>query len=228
MRRILELLCWLLPASRRKNSILRKFGHDISDEARIAPVIVAGVGRFEIGPNAQIWPFSVFKGLSLVRVAEFGLIKSWCWISAAREFQAVDPRAGTLDLEFGSGVGARSYLDCSGAIIVHPYANIGGNRAFVQTHEPDLVNERQTAGRVEIGHHSLIASCTVLLKGAYLPPQSVLAANSTLLASDERRSGVYAGSPATWKRPTTGHWFERTDHFMTEHIVDAPMGPETA
>jgi acetyltransferase-like isoleucine patch superfamily enzyme len=229
MRSALESLCWLLPPSSFKNSILRRFGHDISATASIGPIVVVGVARFEIGDSAQIWPFNLFRDLSLVRLGDFAAIKSWNWISAAPEFQAIDPNAGTLNMEFGAGIGARNYLDCSGLITVSSYANVGGHRTFLQTHEPDLENRQQTAGRIVIGHHSLVASCSVVLKGAHLPAQSVLAANSTMVAASatEQRRGVYAGSPAAWKGETRGHWFERTEHVMTNHIVDSPMGPES-
>ena len=131
-------------------------------------------------------------------------------------------------MEFGAGIGARNLLDCSGRITISTYANVGGHRTLLQTLEADLSNHRQTAGRIVIGHHALVASCSIVLRGAQLPAQSVLAANSTLVADSatEQRRGVYAGSPATWKGETRGHWFERTEHVMTEHVVEHQMGPE--
>lgn len=218
----LQSLCWLLPSSPRKNKLLRRFGHDIAESAVIGPNVVVGVGRFEVGAGVRINPFNVFKDLSLVRMDADSLIASWNWISAAPEFQQVDPRAGTLHMERGAKVGSRNYLDASGTIIVKEYGWVGGNRAFLQTHEPDLQELVQSAGRIVIGHHSLVHSCTVLLKGAELPDQSVLETHSTLLASSTRdgRRGVYAGSPATWQGDTTGEWFERTESVLSQHRVD--------
>ena len=224
---LIQLFCWLLPASPRKNSLLRRFGHDIGPAAAIGPTIVFGVARFEIEDGARLNAFNVFKSLSLVKLDEGAWIASWNWISAAPEFQTIDPRAGTLHIQRWGKIGSRNYLDCSGTIIVRQYGWVGGNRAFLQTHEPDLVNERQTAGRIVIGHHSLVHSCTVLLKGAYLPDQSVLETNSTLLAATgEPRRGVYGGSPAKWVGETGGRWFDRTNSTMADPHVEGPMGVE--
>ena len=229
MRQKLEFLCWLLPPSALKNAILRRFGHQIADSASIGPVFVTGVRRFEIEENVRIWPFAVFTGLRLVRLRSFSVVKSWVWLSAAPEFQDYDPQAGTLELGFGSGIGARSSLDCSGTIIIEKHSNVGGHRAFLQTTAWDLDLGRLTAGRIVVGHHSLVASCGVLLKGAHLPAQSVLAANSTMLAptTDDQKRGVYAGSPAEWKIPTHGKWFEHTEHVIRDHVVDGQMGLRT-
>ena len=228
MLAMLELLCWLLPASRLKNAILQRFGHQISATARIGPTVVLGIRRAEIGENVQILPFNVFKGLSLARLDDDAVIASWNWITAATEFQQIDPQAGTLHIKHAGKIGSRNYLDCSGTIILGPYCFVGGNRTYLQTHEPDFERERQTAGRIEIGDHSLVHSCAVVLKGARLPDRSVLEANSLLMATknnEERRRGVYAGSPATWQGETHGAWFERTDLVMAADIIEGPMGP---
>jgi acetyltransferase-like isoleucine patch superfamily enzyme len=225
---MLERLCWLLLPSPRKNALLRRFGHQIADTARIGPTIVLGVKRFEIGDNVRIALLNVFKGLSLVRIDGYAMINSFNWISAAPEFQEIDPQAGTLHMGYGSGIRSRNYLDCSGTIILGPYCAVGGQRVFLQSHEPDFTQDRQVAGRVEMGHHSIAGTRAMLMMGAHLPDQSVLAANSVMLSSngDQLRKGVYAGSPAAWKGDVTGAWYERTSHFMSNNIVVGTMGPE--
>lgn len=225
--KLLQVFCWLLPASTLKNNVLRRFGHQISDTAVIGPTLVFGVRKFEIGDHARLNPFNAFKSLSLARLDDSAWIASWNWISAAPEFQAVDPNAGTLHMQRSSKIGSRNYLDCSGTIVIREYAWVGGNKTFLQSHEPDLVNYRQTAGRIVIGRHSLVHSCAVLLKGAVLPDQSVLETNSTLLPSKEPlRRGVYSGSPAKWVGEATGSWFERSDTVTSDHEVEGPLGPE--
>jgi hypothetical protein len=44
--------------------------------------------------------------------------------------------------------------------------------------------------------------------------------------STELRSGVYAGSPAEWRREVHGDYFESTSHVMTEFVIDGEMGPD--
>ncbi|KAA0098114.1 hypothetical protein CIW49_15785 [Mycolicibacterium sp. P1-18] len=222
---MLQILCWLLPASGLKNRLLRAFGHDISDKAKINIVLVLGVARFEVGPGSAINSFNVFKGMSTVRLEDHAVIGSWNWISADRTFQTVDPQAGTLFLGYCAKIGNRNYIDNSGTVVVREYGGVGGNRCLIQTHEPDFANCRQTVGRVTVGHHSLVGSCAVMLKGAHLPDQSLLAANSTMTKQSGlgEKPGLYAGSPAVWKRPTSGEYFDRVGR-MTERSVDAPMG----
>jgi acetyltransferase-like isoleucine patch superfamily enzyme len=222
---MLELLCWLLLPSKLKNRLLCRFGHVISADANVGVVIVMGVGRFELGRGSTINHFNVFRGLSSVRMEDHAEMGSLNWVSADPAFQSADPEAGTLFLGYCAKIGNRNYIDCSGTVVVREYGGIGGNRCLIQTHEPDYINCRQTVGRVTIGHHSSVGSNAVMLKGAYLPDQSLLAANSTMTGQSipECKSGLYAGSPAVWKKDAPGKYFDRIGK-MTERIVDARMG----
>lgn len=217
---------WLLPASSIKNRVLRLFGHRIALTARIGPSVVVGVKSVEIGEYARIEMFNVFRGLSMLHIGDYAIVESWNWISAHPIYQHIDADAGTLYMGFRAKLGSRNYLDCSGTIAIRPYGTVGGNRCLLQTHQPDFQNDRQTAGRITVGRHASIGSCAVLLKGAFLPDRSILAANSTLTAgaSRERRPGLYAGSPAKWKKELGGAWFERHSYEMTDHVIEEPMG----
>lgn len=226
MRLLLHALVWLLPASNIKNRLLRAFGHEIGASARLAPSIVIGLGRFRIGEQCSFGAFNVFKGTSLVYLEDEAGIASWNWISAAPAYQLIDPGAGSLIMFHGARIEGRNYLDCSGTIEVGAYSAIGGQRCLLQSHEPQFVGPRQRVGRIVIGHHSLVGSCSVLLKGAELPPQSVLAAHSTLIGRklDDPKSGVYGGTPAKYLAPTQGEWFERSVNAITDYAVDGVMG----
>jgi acetyltransferase-like isoleucine patch superfamily enzyme len=221
-----QLLCWLLPASRSKNRVLNRFGHDIALTARIGPTIALGVKRFHIGQHVRFALFNVFRDLSTAWLDDYVIIESWNWISASPEYQAVDPKAGTLFMGIRAKIGSRNYLDCSGTITIRPFGTVGGNRCLFHTHQPDYAHDRQTAGRVTVGEHSFVGSCAVMLKGAWLPARSILAANSTMtaFAASQRKPGLYAGSPAIWKKQTVGEWFDRTAYMMSEHVIDEPMG----
>ncbi|OMC40170.1 hypothetical protein A5740_24450 [Mycobacterium sp. GA-1841] len=224
---MLEMLCWLLlPPSAFKNRVLRSFGHAVAATARIGPTLVLNVDRFEVGEGVRFGLFNVVRGLSLVRFEEHAAMESWNWISAHPSYQQIDAKAGTLFVGYGAKLGSRHYADCSGTIVLREYAAVGGNRCLLQTHEPDFVHKRQTVGRVTVGHHSLVGSGAVMLKDSQLPDQSVLAANSTMTqrSAPEPKRGLYAGSPATWKRETPGAYFERDSLSMTEHVIDSPMG----
>ena len=109
--------------------------------------------------------------------------------------------------------------------MIKAFSYVGGNKCLLQTHEPHFATDQQSVGRITVGHHSMVGSRAVLLKGAELPDESLLAANSTLVrANKELRKGLYAGSPAVWKRETEGEWFSRNTYTMGGHIIDEPMG----
>lgn len=222
---MIEVLFWLLPASRLKNRLLTMCGHDIDPSAHIGPNLVVGVVKFHIGANAAIGPFNVIRGMGLVRMGEYAIINSWNWISAHPVYRSIDRDAGTLFLGTCARIGSRNYLDSSGTIVIKAFAYVGGNKCVLQTHEPHFATDDQSVGRVTVGHHSMVGTRAVLLKGAALPDRSLLAANSTLVSSKGGdRAGLYAGSPAVWRRETEGDWFTRNTYTMGDHLIDEPMG----
>lgn len=83
-----------------------------------------------------------------------------------------------------------------------------GEFASVAGHESYLVG-------AQVGARSFVgARCTVL---ADLPERSVLAAGSTHSESASR-PGLWAGSPAAWKKPLSGAWFDR-EHTSTRRVL---------
>lgn len=229
MTKFVQLAIWLLPASELKNRLLRRIGHEIGAGARIGPSLVMGVGKFRVGENCSIAPFNTFKGNSLIQLADESGIGSFNWISAHPAYQALDPGAGTLMMGYGARIEGRNYLDCSGTVEIGAYSAVGGQRCVLQSHDPDLGGFKQTVGRVVVGHHSLVGSCAVMLKGAELPPQSILAANATMTGRriTDPKSGVYGGTPAKFLAPTSGGWFEREGRdaiAVTDLKIDGVLG----
>jgi acetyltransferase-like isoleucine patch superfamily enzyme len=221
-----ELLCWLLPPSKLKNRLLRMWGHDVAETARVLPSIVVGVGHFHLGEHVRTGLLNVFHGLGTAWFDDCAIVESWNWISAHPIYQELDPDAGTLFLGVRAKIGSRNYLDCSGTIVVRTFGTVGGQRCILYTHEPDFEEDRQVAGRICVGAHSFIGSGAVLLKGATLPDRSQLAANSTLThtSASDGRPGLYAGAPAVWKRDAKGKWFDRTAYMINDHVIESPMG----
>lgn len=230
LRTLAEMLVWLLPPLRVKNRLLGLFGHTIHPTASIMPIIAIGVRRVKVGAGCKIGLLNTFRGLRLIELDDESLIESWTWISAHPIFQTLDDQAGTLYLGFGSKIGSRCYIDCSGTVVVRSYAALGGHRCVLQTHEPDLDAAEQTVGRITIGSRSLVSSLTVMLQGAFVPPNSVVGAHSTVLAGYDETSpsGLYVGSPAKYKRELTGAWFDRDFVTMRDHRIDAQQGVLTA
>ena len=225
LSKLIQLACWLLPPSRFKNRLLNRFGHEVALTARIGPTIAVGVRKVHIGEHVHIALFNVIRDLSSVWLDDYVIVESWNWISAHPGFQRTDPNAGTLFMGVRAKIGSRSYFDCSGTISILPFGNVGGHRCLFQTHQTDFAHNRQSVGRITVGDHSFVGSCAVILKGTTLPERSILAANSTMTASvPTSKRGLYAGSPAVWQHPISGSWFARTNYFMTEEVVEGPMG----
>jgi carbonic anhydrase/acetyltransferase-like protein (isoleucine patch superfamily) len=88
----------------------------------------------------------------------------------------------------------------------------------------------QAAGRVTIGERSVVLTNCLVLKGAILPPQSLLIANSTLIRARKTNPapGIYGGSPAEFIRSNPlddgGSWFERKESATTKLRIDLPRG----
>lgn len=50
--------------------------------------------------------------------------------------------------------GSRCYIDCSGTIVIRAFGAVGGVRCVLQSHQPDLERNRQSAGRITVGDHA--------------------------------------------------------------------------
>jgi acetyltransferase-like isoleucine patch superfamily enzyme len=211
----LSLVAWLLPASRRKNRLLCFLGNDVDPDAQIRPNIVIGCGPFHIDGGAEISSFNLFKNMSRVEMGRNSFIGRFNQISASPSYQRLDGDAGTLVLGAGAGIVNRHYLDCSGQIRVGEMAMIAGIRTIFQSHELDLVENKATVGIIEIGSYSFTSTACVILKGAVLPPKSLLAAGSVLTRPKVGATllpGVFGGTPAKWLRECPdGEWWRRTE-----------------
>ncbi|MDF0531087.1 hypothetical protein P0W64_01500 [Tsukamurella sp. 8F] len=227
--RYVELLCWLLPASRVKNLVLRRvFRRSVAPSARIGPTLLLGVREVEIGEGVTVEAGNAFRGLSRLHLGAEAKVGSWNWVSAHPVYQEIDPAAGTLFVDYRAKIGSRCYVDASGTVTLGRYAVLGGNRCTVQTHEPDFEAAVQTVGRIDLEDYAFASTASVLLKGARLPERSLLAAHATLVAprsdDDRRPGGLYVGTPARYRRPVDGEYFRRTENVMTEHRIDSPQG----
>jgi len=99
--------------------------------------------------------------------------------------------------------------------------------------EIDIMLNVQSAGRVTIGERSVVLTNCLVLKGAILPPHSLLIANSMLIRARKTNPapGIYGGSPAEFIRSNPldgGSWFERKESATTKLRIDLPRGPNSS
>ncbi|WP_111508152.1 hypothetical protein [Mycobacterium kyogaense] len=227
MKKKVEMLVWLLPGSGLKNRLLRMFGHDVAASAHIAPLLAVNVGRAVIGENAMIAPLNIFRRIRLLKVGDGASIGSLNTISAHPAYQALHPDVGVLVMGDGAIITSRHNIDCSGNVALGDMSGIAGQRTTILSHEIDIMLDVQSAGWVSIGERSVVLTNCLLLKGAVLPPHSLLVANSMLSRPRKAHQapGVYAGSPAEFIRSISlegGSWFEREESATTTLRVDLP------
>ncbi|WP_454792354.1 acyltransferase [Mycolicibacterium lutetiense] len=225
----LELLVWLLPSSALKNKVLRMFGHDISPSASIGPVLALNVGRAVIGSGTTIAALNVFRSLRLLKMGDGATMGSFNMISAHPAYQALHPDVGSLIMGEGAAITSRHNVDCSGKVRIGDMSAVAGQRTTILSHEIDIVLNVQSAGQVVIGERCAVLTNCLVLKGAVLPPHSLLIANSMLIRSRELNpaAGIYGGSPAQFIRTNPADdesWFERKKSATTELRIDLPRG----
>ncbi|BBZ22076.1 acyltransferase [Mycolicibacter hiberniae] len=199
----LSLIAWLLPSSDFKLRILRSLGNHIGRDVAIGPNLVLNCGRFSIADGAAIMSFNIFKQLSSIELGPQSVIGRFNQFTAAPEYQRYSPLVGKLIVgEFGY-ITNRHYVDCSGQVILRPYAVVGGIKSTIQSHEADLAENTSKPGRVILGRNAMTGTGCILLKDSYLPERSVLAAGSVLSRAKDRDgmvSGLYGGAPARFLR----------------------------
>ena len=227
MKKRIEMLVWLLPSSTLKNRLLRIFGHDIAPSARIGPLLAVNVGRAVVGERATIGPLNIFRSLRLLKVGDGATIGSLNTISAHPAYQALHPDVGSLVMGDGAIITSRHNIDCSGKVAIGDMSGIAGQRTTILSHEIDIMLNVQSAGWVTIGERSVVLTNCLVLKGAVLPPHSLLVANSMLSRprTANPAPGIYGGSPAEFIRSNSlegGSWFERKESATTTLRVDLP------
>lgn len=213
VRRV-QFFVWLLPPSGVKNSLLTAAGHRVHSTARVGPIIVLGCPRVEIGRDAVIGPLNVLRSMRRIHLGDQFLMGQLNYISAAREFQAFDEEAGVLTTGTLAVITNRHYLDSSGIIELGTRVIVGGTRVIMQTHEADLSTCTQVAGRITLAEGSMVATGCLLLKGSFLPRNSMLAAGSLLRGTaGEQEKHLYAGRPAAPVRelPPMHYWIRDTN-----------------
>jgi hypothetical protein len=211
----LSLIVWLLPGSSVKNSLLRLLGNRIGSDARLGPALVLGCGQFVIGDGVLMGSFNIFRRLTFVDLSPRSRIGGFNQFTAAADYQRFSPLVGQLIMGESAIITNRHYLDCSGQVILEPYAGMGGIRSIIQSHEIDLAINETSPGRVILGVGAMSGTACVMLKGAYLPEHSVLAAGALLNKSkpgaDMPTHALYGGVPARFLREIKDFtWWDRT------------------
>ncbi len=225
VRTLLVLLVGLLPASRGKNFHQRRRGHRVSPRARVSPCLLQRVGMLDLAPSASIGTGTVIRSVRLVRFAENSHVLQWNWISAVPAFGRAfpdDDRPGTFVLGRESALMSRHYLDVSGGLSIGEFTSVAGVRSTVITHGIDTEQNVQRPHAVAIGDRCLVGSNVVLVPGVTVPDGCLVAMGSVLKGELPLAGHLYAGNPATARRPVSGAHFTRTEGYVSVPTSSTP------
>lgn len=196
---LLVLVVGLLPASRAKNGLLNRLGHQVHPTAQIAPIILLRVRQLRVGAGTTIGLGNKLRGL---RLAEFGQEtqvgpRNDIRASPARGTVADDPDLiGVLKVGDVVFISKRHEIDCTGGVLIDDWSGLAGRGTFIYSHSYDPQANASTCGPTRIGRNAMVASKTVLAKGSTLPEGSILAMGGVLLPGASKTHTMYGGVPA--------------------------------
>ncbi len=188
-----------LSGERRQKLLRRLYGHEVHPDARIGLAFIA-VDHLVMERGAVIGHLTFIRGLREVVLREEAAIGRLNWITALpldnpEFFKAVEDRDPSLEIGRASVFMHRMIVDCNNRITMGEYSGIAGFRCVLMTHGVDIRENVQTAGTIDIGDHTMIATNCVILGGTNIPDRSVVGAGSVIRGMYEE-PGLYSGVPA--------------------------------
>lgn len=199
LKALVVLAVGLLPASRRKNGLLNRLGHQIHPRARIAPILLLRVRKLRVGANTTLGFGNRLRGL---RLAEFGEDtevgpRNDFRANRARGEDATEPDlVGVLRIGDVVFISKAHVIDCSGGVLIGDWAGLAGRDVFVYSHSYDPQTNSRLLAPTRIGRSSMVASKTILSMGSTLPDGSILAMGGLLLPGATKPFKMYGGVPA--------------------------------
>jgi acetyltransferase-like isoleucine patch superfamily enzyme len=217
---ILKLIIFLLPWRLRRRLLQRAFGYQIDPSARIGVAWVYPK-HLRMGKEARIDHFTVAIHLDSVELGDYATIGRSNWITGCpsdsnEHFTHQTGRRPRLIIGEHSAITKNHYIDCMHEIRVGRFSTIAGYQSQLMTHAIDIVAGRQHSEPIDIGDYCFVGTRCIILGGARLPSQSVLAAGAVLTKSFEASFSLYGGVPARYIKeiPMDARYFHRAKGFV--------------
>jgi serine acetyltransferase len=205
----------LLPGAARQSLLRSLFGHEVHPTAKIGISFIS-VGHLEMREGSSIGTLTFIRGLDRVELHEEAAIGRLDWITALPTgnnefFSTVEGRDPSLIIGRASVFMHRMIVDCNNRITMGEYSGIAGFRCVLMTHGVDIRENVQTAGTIDIGDRTMIATNCVILGGTTIPDRSVVGAGS-VVRGHYTEEGLYSGVPAKFvgELPKDAKFFKRT------------------
>ena len=218
---LFKVIILLLPWPLKRWALRRFFRYSIHPTARIGWAWVYPK-KLRLGAHARIDHLTVAIHLDAVELDEYATIGRSNWITghpgnSEDHFAHQRERCPRLVLGAHSAITKRHYLDCTHEIRIGRFTTIAGHQSELLTHSIDVIAGRQDSKPIDIGDYCFIGTRCVILGGARLPHQSVLAAGAVLNKPFAESFSVYGGVPARYLKelPKKAGYFNRQVGFVT-------------
>ena len=217
---IFKFIICLLPWPLKRWCLQHGFGYELDSAARIGLAWVFPK-KLRMGRGSHIGHFTVAIHLDTIELGDFSTIGRSNWItgypSDGREhFTHQTGRRPCLIVAEHSAITKKHYLDCTHEIRIGKFTTIAGHHSELLTHSIDIVAGRQDSKPIGIGDYCFVSTRCVILGGAKLPSQSVLAAGAVLNKSFDEKFTLYGGVPAKAVKAISpdARYFHRTTGFV--------------
>jgi acetyltransferase-like isoleucine patch superfamily enzyme len=204
-KKLLWVLTMMAPNVLRRFIMRKLLKWDVSSSARLSRLSYIDVGVLTMGQGASIGAFTVIKGLRNLQLGSFGIIGRLNWISAFPEANRTmfvnTGRDPSLYVEQHAAITNRHLIDCTDAVRIGEYSTVAGFRSQLLTHSIDLKRNVQSCKPIRIGRYSFVGTACVLLGGARVPDQAIVAAGSVVIDDLPQAWALYAGTPARLIKP---------------------------
>lgn len=198
----------LLPASRFKNTMLRRLGWTIGRGVRIGPCLALRVDAVQVGDGADVGPFNVLRNLTQFDIGPGARIGQWNYLTASRHM-TVAGGPGSFMLGSEASLTSRHYVDCTGGVQIGAYTTVAGERSTFITHGISWVTSDQTYAGIVIGEFCLVSSNVQVAPGAIVGDRIVIGMGATI-AGELSEPGLYLQPRAELvRRDLKGQYFER-------------------
>jgi acetyltransferase-like isoleucine patch superfamily enzyme len=217
---ILKLIVFLLPWPLRRVLLHRLFGYEIDPSARIGLAWVYPK-HLRMGKETHIDHFTIAIHLDSVELGDHATIGRNNWITgfpsgSQKHFAHQQGRRSRLIVGEHSAITKNHHLDCTQEIRVGRFTTVAGYQSQFLTHSIDVVAGRQHSEPIDIGDYCFISTRCIILGGARLPSQSVLAAGAVLNKAFVMSFSLYGGVPARHIKEIQkeARYFHRTAGFV--------------
>lgn len=189
----------LLPWGMRRRVLSLFWNYKIHPTSRISFAWVFP-DRLVMGPYSSILALTVVRNLDSLHLGSHSNIGRLNWIYGypreGSSYKADVGRISSLLIGDHVGISHRHILDCTNAITIGSFSQVGGYRTQFLTHSIDLSANMQRSHPITIGRYCFLGTSVVVLGGSQLPDFSVLGAGSMLRSKYEETYMLYSGVPA--------------------------------